>query len=92
MNQRHSRVLELQLLGYRLSTAEILYHMPDHPALLQTFLWQQMDLAPKFPKLHEFLEFWESSLDGRLHSVRVMNAQLVKPAEIRAVDGVFTLH
>ena len=54
MNQRHSRVLELQLLGYRLSTAEILYHMPDHPALLQTFLWQQMDLAPKFPKLHEF--------------------------------------
>ena len=92
MNRRHGRMLELQLQGYRLSTAEIFYHMPDHPALLQTFLWQQMDLAPKFPKLHEFLKFWEDSLDGRLHSVRVMNARLIKPAEFKAVDGVFTLH
>jgi uncharacterized protein Usg len=80
MNQRHSRVLDLQLQGYRLSTAEILYHMPDHPALLQTFLWEQIDLAPKFSKLHEFLEFWETSLDGRLHSVRVMNTRFAKRA------------
>ncbi len=92
MTRKRGRMLELQLQGYRLSTAEILYHMPDHPALLQTFLWQQMDLAPQFPELHRFLKFWEDSLDGRLHSVRVMNARLVKPAEFRAVDGVFTLH
>ena len=85
-------MLELQLQDYRLSSAEILYHMPDHPALLQTFLWQWMDLAPKISKLHEFFKFWQDSLDGRLHSVRVMNARLVKPAEIKAVDGVFTLH
>ena len=85
-------MLELQLQDYRLSSAEILYHMPVHPALLQTCLWQRMDLAPKFPKLHEFLKFWQDSLDGRLHSVCVMNVRLVKPAEIKAVDGVFTLH
>ena len=28
-----------QLNHYRLTTAEILYHMPDHPTLLQTFHW-----------------------------------------------------
>src|SRR4051794_18560600 len=38
--------LELQLKGYRLATAEILYRMPDHPSLLQTFIWQHYDLAP----------------------------------------------
>ena len=30
--------LSLQLNGYRLTTAEILYYMPDHPALLQSFV------------------------------------------------------
>ena len=78
MTGQRGRMLELQLQGYRLSTAEILYHLPDHPALLQTFLWQQLDLAPKFPK--------------RLHSVRVVNARLIKPAEFRAIDGILALH
>ena len=32
--------MELQLMGYRLATAEITYRMPDHPAILQTFVWQ----------------------------------------------------
>ena len=32
--------LKLQMEGYRLTTAEILYRMPDHPAILQTFIWQ----------------------------------------------------
>ena len=32
---------ERMLDGYRLTTAEILYHLPDHPGLLQTYLWQQ---------------------------------------------------
>jgi len=41
--------MELQLMGYRLATAEITYHMPDHPAILQTLVWQHYDLAPEFP-------------------------------------------
>src|SRR3546814_17610256 len=66
------RTARLQrLLTCRLTTAEILYNMPDHPALLQSYVWQDYDLAPKFPGLQKFLGFWESSLDGRLHSVRV---------------------
>ena len=75
--------LARQLTGYRLTTAEILYHRPDHPALLQSFIWQDLDLAPAFPVLTRFLRFWEANLDGQLHSVRVCNASLVKPAEIR---------
>lgn len=81
-----------QLNDYRLTTAEILYHMPDHPGLLQTFLWQHLDLAPKFPELHRFLDFWSHSLDGKLHSVRVAAVAGITPARWSAVQAEFRLH
>ncbi|HQT65112.1 MAG: Usg family protein [Acidocella sp. 20-57-95] len=71
--------LSLQMRDYRLTTAEILYHMPDHPAVLQSYIWQDLDLAPKFPQLRRFLDFWTRSLDGKLHSVRVGSATLITP-------------
>jgi uncharacterized protein Usg len=81
-----------QLEGYGLTTAEILYRLPDHPALLQTYVWQDYDLCPKFPVLKKFLAFWLEKLDGPLYSVTVAHARLIKPAEIRAVAGDFHLH
>ncbi|RMF11022.1 MAG: Usg family protein [Alphaproteobacteria bacterium] len=83
---------ELWLQGYRLTTAEILYHMPDHPDLLQTYVWQEFDLAPRFPELKKFLDFWEANLDGKLHSVSVASTTLVTPAELRAADVSMALH
>src|SRR6201987_3928670 len=79
-------------LGYGLTTAEILYRMPDHPSLLQTYVWQNYDLFPRFPALQDFLQFWQTRLEGPLYSVRVAHSKLIKPAELRAVDGVFRLH
>ena len=71
---------------------EINYHMPDHPSLLQTFIWQYMDLAPDYPELRKFLDFWEHNLEGKVHRVRVANAALVKPAEFRFSSGLYALH
>ena len=84
--------LALQLRDYRLTTAEILYHLPDHPGLLQSYIWQALDLAPRFPELQKFLKFWESNLDGKLHSVRVANCELIKPPQIRANANLLVLH
>jgi uncharacterized protein Usg len=81
-----------QLAGYGLTTANILYRRPDHPWLLQSYVWQSNDLCPNFPELKRFLAFWQQSLEGMLHSVTVAHSKLVKPAEIRAVNGVFRLH
>src|SRR5450631_1596190 len=81
-----------QVLGYGLTTAQILYRMPDHPSLLQTYVWQDYDLFPKFPRLKDFLAFWEAKLEGPLYAVTVAHSKLIKPAELRAVDGVFRLH
>jgi uncharacterized protein Usg len=81
-----------QLAGYGLATACIIYRLPDHPRVLQTYIWQDYDLAPEFPVLRKFLIFWREKLDGRLHSVVVGHAKLIKPAEIRAFNGEFRLH
>ena len=81
----------VRIPDWRLTTAEILYHLPDHPGLLQLYVWQEYDLAPRFPTLKGFLDFWSRELDGVLHSVRVAHNRLVGPREWRAVNGVFTL-
>ena len=86
------QAIERKLRGYRLTTAEILYHMPDHPELLQTFLWQELDLAPGFPVLNKFLSFWEKNIEGKLHSVRVAARGLIAPAELRLAGGEFRLN
>lgn len=86
------QAIELKLLGYRLTTAEILYHMPDHPDLLQSFVWQELDLAPRFPVLNKFLSFWERSIEGKLHSVRVAARGLISPTELRLAGGEFRLN
>jgi uncharacterized protein Usg len=85
------RSLALALKGYRLTTAEILYHRPDHPVLLQTFVWQEYDLIPKFPVLNKFLRFWQNELEGRLHSVRIAATGIVTPVDLKYVRGEFTL-
>lgn len=84
--------LEPQLRGYRLTTAEITYRMPDHPGLLQTFLWQKLDIAPRYPMLKNFLEFWEREIEGRIHSVRVAQRGIVSAAEFRMPGFAARLH
>jgi uncharacterized protein Usg len=83
---------KLDIAGYGLTTASILYRMPDHPALLQSFLWQHYDLAPQFPQLRQFLEFWKRELEGALHSVRVAHHRLLNEREMRAVAAEFAIN
>jgi uncharacterized protein Usg len=78
--------------SFGLATAEILYRRPDYRWLLQTYVWQNYDLYPEFPALNRFLNFWLEQLDGPLHSITVAHASLIKPTDIRVVDGVWRLH
>jgi uncharacterized protein Usg len=91
-SQRVSRDFMRQLEGFSLTTAEILYRLPDHPSLLQSYVWQDYDLAPQFPALMKFLAFWREKLDGPLHSVRIGHSRLIRPTELRALSAEFTLH
>lgn len=80
------------LEGYGLTTANILYRLPDHPVLLQTYVWQSYDVAPVFPKLRGFLDFWEEKLDGPLHSVTVAHKRLLSAHEVRIATTQLRLH
>jgi uncharacterized protein Usg len=83
--------LKPELGDYRLTTAEIIYHLPDHPALLQSFIWQKLDLAPDFPKLRRFLEFWSRNIEGKLHSVKVSQARSTVRPRFRHVTAAHRL-
>ena len=84
--------MELMLKGYGLTTAHIFYRLPDHPSLLQTYLWQDYDLEPKYPALSKFLDFWNRELEGPIHSVRVGTKRLIHPSEFRHADFVGAIH
>tara|TARA_Y100000588_G_scaffold14482_1_gene15547 strand:+ start:217 stop:477 length:261 start_codon:yes stop_codon:yes gene_type:complete len=81
-----------QLDNYRLTTAEILYHMPDHPDLLQSYIWQEYDMAPKFPVLKKFLDFWAREIDGKLHSVNIASKGIVSANDLGLRDSEYALH
>jgi len=82
----------LHMRDYRLTTAEILYHLPDHPGLLQSFIWQDLDLAPQYPVLRGFLDFWTREIEGRLHSVRVASGRLNNRLLVGHAVAEFRLH
>lgn len=84
--------MQKQLQGYGLTTAQILYRLPDHQQFLQTYIWQDYDLAPNFPEMHRFLQFWQEKLDGPLHSVRYVHRKLISATEWRALKGEFILN
>ena len=73
--------LSPSLLGYGLTTANILYRFPDHQLLLQTYIWQDYDTEPDFPKLRAFLDYWEHHLAGPLFSITISHSLLVAPED-----------
>lgn len=83
--------LEKHMDGYRLATAEIVYHMPDQPHQLQTFVWQTLDLAPEYPRIVEFVSRWRAEIKANLHSVRIARGDLIRAValDIRSMQPTF---
>lgn len=89
---RKTMSLVRQLHDYRITTAEIVYHLPDHPNLLQTYIWQELDIAPRYPVLRKFLDFWTREIEGSLHSVRVASTGMIKPATVGHADALMLIN
>ncbi|WP_299559214.1 usg protein [uncultured Sulfitobacter sp.] len=83
---------KMMLKGYGLTTAELFYRMPDYTHVLNSYVWQEYDLAPDHRKLFQFVEFWQEQIEGPLHSVRFSHRKLIGPGEWRNVVGELTLH
>ncbi len=83
---------EMMLKGYGLTTAEFLYRMPDYRHVLNSFVWQDYDLAPDHDRLLAFIAYWHDNIEGPLHSVRFVHSKLVGPREWRHLVGEFNYH
>jgi uncharacterized protein Usg len=86
------RDFSAQLRGSRLTTAEVLYYIPAHPALLQSFLWQTLDQAPDFPRIHKFLDYWRREIDAVIHSVSIGGINVIAPSPLRTARYWGELH
>jgi uncharacterized protein Usg len=84
--------LAIQLKGGRLTIAEVLYYLPDHPKLIQSFMWQTLDIAPDYPRVHRFLDYWRREIRAVIHSVRLSAVGVVSPARVRFSEVVGQLN
>jgi len=80
--------LRMRLQGWRLTTAEVLYYMPDHPSLIQSFVWQTLDLAPDYPRIQKFLDYWRREIEAVIHSVQLATGESLAPAAVKRADFV----
>ena len=81
-----------QIENKYLVTAEIIYYLPDHPQILQSYIWQEYDSSLTYPKLRRFLHFWEENLDGKMHSVTVTSQPLFPVIPFRVIHASFSVH
>jgi uncharacterized protein Usg len=81
-----------RLRGSVMVTAEVLYYIPDHPKLLQTFMWQTLDVAPRFPRVEKFLDFWRREIEAVIHSVRVAHGEPLDLPDWRNARGVIAMN
>lgn len=77
--------------GYGLLTAEISYWMPDHPSILQLFVFQKHDVAPFFPVLGRFLAHWKREIEATMHMIRIAHTHWHGPTDWRAVDEILPM-
>jgi len=82
----------LMLKGYGLTTAGLFCRSPDERKAINSFVWQDHNLAPDFPQLFKFIKFWQEMIDGPLHSGRFTHRKLIGPGEWRNMVGKFRVH
>ena len=83
---------EVMLKGYGLTTADLFCRSPDERNVINSFVWQNYDLAPDCPQLFRFIEFRQEKIDGPLHSGRFTHRNLIGPGEWRNMVGEFRVH
>lgn len=90
--QHYAEIEKLILENYSLTTAEIVYHLPDTPHVLQSYIWQDYDIAPQFPVLHKFLHFWVHELEGPLHSIVLADRKIITASDFYHYSGEYIVN
>ena len=58
-----------------LVTLNVYYWMPDYENILQQFIWQTMDIKPKYPRIHKFLDYWHNNIDAIVNEIEISESE-----------------
>ena len=58
-----------------LVTLNVYYWMPDYRNILQQLVWQTMDVKPKYPKVHKFLDYWHNNIDAIVNEIQICESE-----------------
>jgi uncharacterized protein Usg len=89
---RRGRFAPRAMLGHQLVTVSVLYYLPDHPSLLNEFLWQTMDLGPRYPRIGAFLDFWRREIEATIKEVMISEAAPFREHKLSSANGLFLLN
>lgn len=70
-----------------LVSLRVYYYMPDYRDLIQEFMWQTMDIKPKYPRVNKFLNYWKENIEAIIADVEI--AEMDKKPKYRSVDDIF---
>ena len=71
---------------WTLATVQVIYHIPHHIHILNEFSWQTKDRVPEYPRIHEFLDYWDKHIDGPIKEAYIYDHE---ESKVRHVDRRF---
>jgi uncharacterized protein Usg len=74
--------------GYSVVTVNVVYFLPDHRSLVNEFLWQTLDLQPKYPRVIRFLDFWQREIDAIIREIQLADSSGLQPRHFRSVAEI----
>lgn len=62
------------LSDYSIVTVKVIYYLPDYRSLVNAFVWQTLDLRPRYPRVHRFLDFWHREIEAVIKEVTISDS------------------
>ena len=78
-------------LGYKLTTLQVIYFMPDYRNLLNEFVWQFLDINPAYPRAHKFLLYWKDAIDAPIKEVNIVQEGDIYSKPFKVIDYLETI-
>lgn len=72
--------------GYSLVTVNVIYYLPDYNSLVNEFLWQSLDLRPKYPRIQKFLQHWQNEIDAVIKEIQLTDSFGLSPRKFRKIE------
>ena len=77
------------LQKWTVATVQVVYYIPDYLHIVNEFVCQTDDQLPEYPRITEFLNYWDKNIDGPIKEVYIYDQG---QSNIRKIDRRFKLN